>query len=90
MEDIGPTRKPMIVPPGQGRVYSMGPMQAVFKADDAESAGAYSISEWWLEPGTRGPPVHQHEDVSPLTRRLVGKTHTLGRDLAHRSLPFTR
>ena len=55
-------RKSIIVPPGQGREFAMGPMRAVFKADGAETAGAYSISEWWLEPQTRGPGVHENPE----------------------------
>ena len=58
-EDI---RKAVIVPAEHGRVYDMGRMQAVFKADGEETAGRYSISEWWLEPRTRGPGVHAHSD----------------------------
>ena len=54
--------KPMIVPAGEGRTYEMGRMRAVFKADRDETAGRYSISEWWLEPRTRGPGVHSHDD----------------------------
>ena len=46
----------------QGRVYEMGRMRAVFKADGEETAERYSISEWWLEPRTRGPGVHVHSD----------------------------
>src|SRR5207253_3254376 len=53
-------RKTIIVAPEQGRVYSMGPMRAIFKADRDETAGRYSVSEWWLEPHTRGPGVHLH------------------------------
>ncbi len=37
-------------------------MRAIFKADREETAGRYSISEWWLEPHTRGPGVHAHSD----------------------------
>jgi mannose-6-phosphate isomerase-like protein (cupin superfamily) len=40
----------------------MGPVRAVFKADGAETQGRYSISEWWLEPHTRGPGEHTHEE----------------------------
>lgn len=40
----------------------MGPLRAVFKADGEETLGRYSISEWWLEPYTRGPGAHQHEE----------------------------
>ena len=48
--------------PGAGRVYAMGPVNAVFKADGDETRGRYSISEWWLDPFTRGPGAHQHEE----------------------------
>ncbi len=34
----------------------------MFKADEAETRGKYAISEWWLEPYTRGPGAHQHEE----------------------------
>jgi quercetin dioxygenase-like cupin family protein len=55
-------RAPIHLPPGAGRVYPMGPLRAVFKADGAESRGKYSISEWWLDPHTRGPGAHQHDE----------------------------
>lgn len=50
MEEAGAVRKPIIVQPEQGRVYAMGQMRAVFKADADETAGRYSVSEWWLSP----------------------------------------
>jgi mannose-6-phosphate isomerase-like protein (cupin superfamily) len=62
MEEAGVVRKPLVVAPEQGRVYPMGRMRAIFKADSDESAGRYSISEWWLEPRTRGPDVHAHPE----------------------------
>ncbi len=62
MEQTAVVRRPIIVSPEQGRVYDMGRMRAIFKADCDESAGCYSVSEWWLEPRTRGPGVHAHED----------------------------
>jgi mannose-6-phosphate isomerase-like protein (cupin superfamily) len=55
-------RKPYIVPAGEGRAYEMGRIRAVFKADQHETAGRYSISEWWLEPKTWGPGAHSHSD----------------------------
>ncbi len=57
-----PVRKALIVAPGQGRIYSMGRMRAVFFADNAETDSRYSISEWWLEPNTEGPGVHAHPE----------------------------
>lgn len=55
-------RDPIHLHPGEGRAYAMGPLRAVFKADGAEAAGRYSISEWWLEPKTKGPGAHSHEE----------------------------
>lgn len=40
----------------------MGRISAVFKADGEETAGRYSISEWWLEPKTKGPGAHSHDE----------------------------
>lgn len=62
MEDAGAVRQPIIVPPEEGRIYPMGRMRAIFKADGEESAGRYSVSEWWLEPRTRGPGAHAHPE----------------------------
>lgn len=53
--------RPIILGPGEGRPYAMGAMSAVFKADEAQTGAAYSISEWWLEPRTPGPGPHSHE-----------------------------
>lgn len=56
------TRPPVVLGPGEGRSYPMGPLSAVFKADGAETAGRYSISEWWLDPHTKGPGPHSHPE----------------------------
>ena len=40
----------------------MGRIDAVFKADGAETSAGYSISEWWLEPHTQGPGAHSHPE----------------------------
>ena len=55
-----PKRDPVILGPGEGRSYPMGRISAVFKADGKESQRRYSISEWWLEPNTKGPGAHSH------------------------------
>lgn len=55
-------RDPIQLAPGAGRAYAMGPVHAVFKADGDETRGRYAISEWWLEPYTRGPGAHTHEE----------------------------
>lgn len=63
MTDSGGTRRrPVILGPGAGRAYPMGRISAVFKADDAETANGYSISEWWLDPHTKGPGAHTHPE----------------------------
>ena len=40
----------------------MGRISAIFKADEAETESRYSVSEWWLEPHTRGPGAHSHPE----------------------------
>ena len=55
-------RKVLVVRPDQGRKYHMGRMRAVFFADGAETNARYSISEWWLQPRTRGPGTHSHPE----------------------------
>jgi mannose-6-phosphate isomerase-like protein (cupin superfamily) len=60
--DETPQRRPVVLAPGEGRSYDMGRIRAVFKADGAEAAGGYSISEWWLEPNTTGPGAHAHPE----------------------------
>jgi mannose-6-phosphate isomerase-like protein (cupin superfamily) len=55
-------RRPVVLAQGEGRAYPMGRISAVFKADGAETADGYSISEWWLEPNTKGPGAHSHPE----------------------------
>lgn len=40
----------------------MGRISSVFKADRDETESRYSISEWWLEPNTKGPGAHVHDE----------------------------
>jgi mannose-6-phosphate isomerase-like protein (cupin superfamily) len=62
-EPTSPMRRDGIVlAAGEGRAYPMGRLAAVFKADGAETAGLYSISEWWLDPHTPGPGPHAHPE----------------------------
>lgn len=55
-------REPIILMPGEGRSYFMGSISALFKADGSETADNYSISEWWLEPYSKGPGAHSHKE----------------------------
>ena len=61
-DSIESPRKPVVLAPGEGRHYPMGRISAVFKADEAETASQYSVSEWWLEPRTQGPGAHSHPE----------------------------
>jgi mannose-6-phosphate isomerase-like protein (cupin superfamily) len=54
--------KPIILGAGCGRAYECGPMRAVFKADGAETAGRYSISEWTVAPRSPGSGPHSHDE----------------------------
>ena len=56
------SRSTVVLAPGAGRLYSMGRISAIFKADGAETDARYSISEWWLEPHTTGPGAHAHSE----------------------------
>jgi mannose-6-phosphate isomerase-like protein (cupin superfamily) len=55
-------RRPVVLEPGEGRLYSMGRISALFKADGAQTGHGYSISEWWLDPYTTGPGAHLHPE----------------------------
>ena len=58
-------RGPVVLAPDEGRSYAMGRLSAVFKADAAETGQGYSISEWWLDPHTKGPGPHSHPTHKP-------------------------
>jgi mannose-6-phosphate isomerase-like protein (cupin superfamily) len=53
---------PIILAPGAGRAYEIGPMRGVFKADGEETGDRYCVSEWSLEPDGAGPGAHSHPD----------------------------
>jgi mannose-6-phosphate isomerase-like protein (cupin superfamily) len=55
-------RSAIVLAPGEGRAYPMGRISALFKADGAETASRYSISEWWLDSNTKGPGPHSHPE----------------------------
>jgi mannose-6-phosphate isomerase-like protein (cupin superfamily) len=55
-------RQGIFIPAGGGRTYPMGRIASVFLADGAETEGKYSISQWWLEPNTKGPGAHHHDE----------------------------
>lgn len=55
------SREPIVLPPGGGRAYTLGPMRGVFKADGPETEDRYCASEWSVEPGRSGPGPHHHD-----------------------------
>lgn len=55
------SREIIVLPPGDGRRYEMGKLTALFKADEAETRAAYSVSEWILQPGQPGVGAHKHD-----------------------------
>ena len=65
-------RRPLVLKPGEGRDYPLGLMTAVFKADGAETTGAYSVSEWILQPHSPGPGEHSHPDADDVFYVLEG------------------
>ena len=63
MAETAPSdRSPVVLGPGEGREYPMGPLSATFKADGPETSGGYTISEWWLDAHTKGPGTHHHPE----------------------------
>ena len=55
-------RLPIFRLPGDGRRYAMGRIEALFLADRTETKERYSISQWWLDPHTKGPGAHVHDE----------------------------
>ena len=54
----GAMSETIILPPGGGRAYEIGPMRGVFKADE----DGYCASEWSVEPHGTGPGAHSHPE----------------------------
>ena len=69
-------RQPVVLGAGEGRAYRMGRLSAVFKADGDETRGIYSISEWSLDPHTKGPGAHRHPE-DDVFFMLEGTMHVL-------------
>jgi mannose-6-phosphate isomerase-like protein (cupin superfamily) len=70
-------RKPVILGLGQGRGYDCGSMSAVFKVDRPEADDRYSVSEWWLEPHSKGPGPHSHAENDELFFVIQGQPSIL-------------
>jgi mannose-6-phosphate isomerase-like protein (cupin superfamily) len=55
-------RPALFLRPDEGRNYPMGRIRALFLADGKETQERYSISQWWLEPHTKGPGAQSHDE----------------------------
>lgn len=66
------TQKAIFLKQGKGRSYDMGRIKADFKADGQETANQYSVSEWWMEPNTKGIGAHSHDDGNEIFYVLEG------------------
>jgi len=62
---------------GEGRIYEMGKLRAIFKADEGGTDSRYSISEWWMEPGFEGVGAHSHEENDEMFFVLEGRPSIL-------------
>jgi quercetin dioxygenase-like cupin family protein len=71
MSDCNP-QKAIFLKQGKGRNYDMGRIKANFKADGQETANQYSVSEWWMEPNTKGIGAHSHDDGNEIFYVLEG------------------
>jgi mannose-6-phosphate isomerase-like protein (cupin superfamily) len=56
----------LVLGPGEGRAYEIGPMRGVFKADGVETGDRYCVSEWSVQPCCDGPGAHSHEEQEEL------------------------
>lgn len=77
MTETDATPQTLFLLPDEGRRYALGRMSAVFKADNAETADRYSVSEWWLEPHSEGPGAHSHAENDEIFYVLEGKASFL-------------
>jgi len=73
----------VILGSGEGRKYDMGAIGAVFKADETETGGLYSVSEWTLEPMHEGPGAHKHDGNDEMFYVLEGTASILIGDHWH-------
>jgi mannose-6-phosphate isomerase-like protein (cupin superfamily) len=52
-----------VLGPGEGTTYVAGAATSVFKATRESTAGAFSLAEATIRPGTSGPPPHFHREL---------------------------
>ena len=72
--------QPIVSHPTDGRVYKLGAadnIEVTFKADGAEVANKYSITEWWMDKDSPGVGPHVHETNDELIYVLEGRASVL-------------
>lgn len=67
----------IILKAGEGRRYELGRVTALFLADEEETSSAYSVSQWWMEPGFEGVGAHLHEANDEIFQVLEGTAEIL-------------
>ncbi|WEX87802.1 cupin domain-containing protein [Sinorhizobium garamanticum] len=82
-------RNVIILKPGEGRHYGLGLLTGVFKADEAETEAAYSVSEWILKTGLKGVGGHSHAGNDEVFYVLEGVPEILVDDCWWRCTPGT-
>jgi len=71
------SRAPLALGAGEGRAWDLGRLRAVFKADGAETAERYSVSEWLLSPGQPGVGAHVHDVEDEVFVVMAGRPEIL-------------
>lgn len=66
------TARPVVLLPGEGRSIDLGGFRMSVKADDATSAGAFTLLEA-EEPAGFGPPMHIHRDCAEAFYVVAGE-----------------
>lgn len=76
--------EPFVLRPGEARPNSQGGQgfKTAFKLLGRDTAGAFSLLEWALEPWQQGPGQHQH-DFDEAFYVLSGKVEFRVRDARH-------
>lgn len=72
--------KPIVSHSTDGRSYKLGAKEnteVIFKADGAEVANKYAITEWWMKAGGPGPAPHVHDNNNELIYILEGPVAVL-------------
>jgi len=62
----------VVLSPGEGRHFTIGPDQVTVKAESASTGGGFSLIEYAMPPGVPGPPPHVHRKIREIWYVLAG------------------